>query len=111
MRDRWIYDSVNLAGKTDLQTMAALFERAECVISSDSGPLHVANAVGTDVVAIFGPTDEKITGPRGIGRSLVIKKDVGCNREACYHLKCLDNICMKAVTVKDVLDGYRQIKS
>lgn len=97
---------VILAGKTDINQLMALMKKAGLVISSDSGPLHIANSLGTDVIGIFGPTSEKITGPRGHGRFTVLKKDVGCRRP-CYFLKCQDNICMQAVSVEDVLKVVR----
>jgi len=94
---------VNFAGKTDLHQLAALMKRAHVVVSADSGPLHLASGVGTHVVALFGPTRPEVTGPRGSGRVDVIQYDVGCNRRACYHLECPDNICMKAITVDNVM--------
>jgi len=94
--------AVLLAGKTGLCELVALMGKATLVISADSGPLHIANGVGTPVVALFGPTRPEITGPRGSGRVVLLQKDVGCNSEACYVLDCPDNLCMKAVTVDDV---------
>ena len=99
-----------LAGKINLKQLAALMKRADAVVSADSGPLHIASAAGTMVIGLFGPTRPEITGPRGPGQSFVLQKDVGCNRQACYHLKCPDNICMQAVTVEDVLEIIRQIR-
>jgi len=103
--------SVNLAGETDLKQLLALMERADLVVSADSGPLHMANGVGSDVIGLFGPTRPEITGPRGSGRKFVIQHDVGCNREACYYLQCPDNICMKSITVDDVDQIIKQIRN
>lgn len=94
---------VELAGVTDLEGTAAVFCRSRVVISADSGPLHLASALGVRVVAIFGPTRPEITGPRGRGESVVVRKDVGCNKAPCYYLECPDNRCMKAVEVDDVI--------
>lgn len=102
---------VILAGKTNLKQLVALMKRANCVVSADSGPLHLANGVGTDVIGMFGPTRPEITGPRGSGQAFVIQYNVGCNKEACYFLQCPDNICMQSVTVEDVLDRVRQIQN
>ncbi|MCK5580546.1 MAG: lipopolysaccharide heptosyltransferase II [Candidatus Omnitrophica bacterium] len=96
---------VILAGKTNLKELIALMGRADLVISSDSGPMHIASCVGTDVIGIFGPTRAEVTGPRGKGRSVIAQKDTECNRDACYKLDCPDNKCMKAVTVDDVMDA------
>ncbi|MFH1339141.1 MAG: lipopolysaccharide heptosyltransferase II, partial [Candidatus Omnitrophota bacterium] len=53
----------NFAGRTSLGQLGALMEKADAVISADSGPMHIAAAVGAKVVALFGPTSPKITGP------------------------------------------------
>ncbi len=63
---------LSLIGETNLGELAALFERAVFTVSADSGPMHIASGVGTRVVAIFGPTDPALTGPRGIGESVVV---------------------------------------
>ncbi len=93
---------VALCGKTDLKTLGAIFKKARCVISNDSGPMHLAVAVRTNVIAIFGPTSPELTGPYGDGKYVVLRKDTCC-KVPCYDLKCKDNRCMKAVTVEDVL--------
>ena len=94
-----------LTGELSLKQLIAFFEMAELVVSADSGPLHIASAVGTKVVGIFGPTRPEITGPRGRGESSVFQVEVGCNAEPCYFLECPDNICMKAVSVEEILNG------
>lgn len=97
--------TADLTGATDMQAMAAVFHRARCVISADSGPLHLASALGVTTLAIFGPTRPEITGPRGMGRSVIIRKDVGCNKAPCYYLECMNNRCMKVVEVDDVFNA------
>lgn len=94
-------------GKTDLNQLLAIMKLSNLVISADSGPIHLANAVGVNVVSIFGPTRPEITGPIGLGKSIILQADVGCNREACYFTDCNDNVCMKAITVDDVIDAAR----
>lgn len=91
-----------LCGKTDLKTLGAVFKKAACVVSNDSGPMHLASAAGAPVVAVFGPTSPELTGPYGAGKRKVLHKDIGC-KIPCYDLKCKDNKCMKAVAVEDVL--------
>ncbi|VAX35111.1 ADP-heptose--lipooligosaccharide heptosyltransferase II [hydrothermal vent metagenome] len=98
-----------LTGQTDLKQAMALMKQSRLVISADSGPLHLANSLGTDIISIFGPTRPEITGPRGKGNKTILQEDVGCNQKACYHLKCPKNICMQAVTVEKVFDAIRQI--
>lgn len=94
---------VVLTGQTSLKQAAALMSFASLVISSDSGPLHIAHSVGTPVVGIFGATLPEQTGPRGKSWSSVLRKDVGCNEQSCYALDCPENICMQAVSVDDVM--------
>ena len=104
-------DPVVLTGNLTLIQLMALMKRADLVVSADSGPLHLAASLGTKTIGLFGPTRPEITGPRGITPSVVLQKDVGCNRRACYHLSCPDNICMQSVTVKDAIDAIHQIRS
>ena len=63
--------AVNLAGKTTLKTLAALYEKSDLLISTDTGPMHIAAALGTTVVAIFGPTAPWRTGPFGSGHKIL----------------------------------------
>jgi len=64
---------ISLAGRTPFGELAALFQSSSFVISGDSGPMHIASAAGARVAALFGPTDPRLTGPRGPGESLVIQ--------------------------------------
>lgn len=95
-------DPVILAGQTSLEQTFALMKRADVVVSSDSGPMHIASSVGSSVIAIFGPTRPEDTGPRGKGQAIILRKDLDCNQAACYQLDCPDNRCMKAVSVDEV---------
>jgi len=104
-------EPIDLTGKTSISQLVALMQRANIVVSSDSGPLHVASAVGTSVIGIFGPTRPEVTGPRGSGRVSILQQDVGCNREPCYKLDCPDHVCMEAITVEEVVSVVRQIKN
>jgi lipopolysaccharide heptosyltransferase II len=95
-------------GKTTLKQLGALFRRAKLVITNDTGPLHIAIAVGAKVIALFGPTSSKITGPYGPGKYTVLQKDIGCV-VPCYHLKCADNRCMKAITPEEVFGEVERL--
>ncbi|MDP2921599.1 MAG: lipopolysaccharide heptosyltransferase II [Candidatus Omnitrophota bacterium] len=97
-----------LCGKTDMKTLGAIFKKAVCVISNDSGPMHLAASVKSPVIAIFGPTSPELTGPYGDGKHRVLHKDIGC-KIPCYNVKCEDNRCIKAVTVEDVLGALNEI--
>ncbi len=99
-----------LAGEMGLKDLLALLQRARLVISADSGPIHLANSIGGRVIGIFGPTRPEITAPRGSGQRVLLQKDVGCNENACYNLRCPDNLCMRAISVNDVIEAIRQIE-
>lgn len=66
---------VSLCGNTRLGDLGAVFSRCKLVISGDSGPLHIAAGVGANVLALFGPTDPKLTGPFGRGKNVVIQAE------------------------------------
>ena len=95
---------------TKVNDRRELIQRADVVVSNDSGPSHVAASVGTDVVAIFGPTRPEITSPRGSGSVVVLHKEIGCNKAPCYHLTCPRNECMRAITVDDVFQAIQKFK-
>jgi lipopolysaccharide heptosyltransferase I len=94
---------INIAGKTNLAQLAELFRRCAVVISNDSGPMHLAAAVGTPVVAVFGPTDPALTGPYG-NRHVVLRSGIPCSpcmKPRCAHKPRME--CMTLVTVEQVL--------
>lgn len=99
--------AVNLAGETTLKTLAALYEKAECVVSTDTGPAHVAAAIGTPVVAIFGPTAPWRTGPFGENHQ-VIRADLSCS--PCFKRQCPTTACMDQIEVADVLAGIDRLR-
>jgi lipopolysaccharide heptosyltransferase I len=92
--------AVNLAGKTTLRQLVALLERAELVIANDSGPMHIAAALGRPLVAIYGPTNPLRTGPYGRVDS-VVRAEVSC--APCYRRRCWGRRCMWEVGVEAVL--------
>ena len=94
-----------LVGKTTLGQLAALYQRCALMIGNDSGVMHLAVAVGTPVVAIFGPSDPRMYGPYG-PHSIAIRKDAHCagrcfapGRGLAIHC---DRQCIEAVSVDDV---------
>jgi heptosyltransferase-2 len=93
---------VNLIGATDLPTLAGIAARAAAFVSNDSGAMHLAAAVGTHVVALFGPTDEQATSP--LGPHTILVRDVFCR--PCLLRECpIDHRCMKRITPDAVLDA------
>ena len=91
---------IDLTGKTSLLQLAALLERCALLVTNDTGTMHVATAVGTPVVALFGSTPPHITGPWGDDH-VVVKKDVDCS--PCWKRVCpTDHRCMELITVDEV---------
>jgi len=93
-----------LDGKTDLKTLAAIYRRTQVLITTDSGPMHLAAAVGTSVVALFGPTAPWRTGPYGQNH-VVLRAGIHCS--PCFKKECLTteyekHACMKRISVDEV---------
>lgn len=106
IRQEMTRPSVNLAGQTSLLVLGALFERVGCVITTDTGPMHLAAAVKAPVVALFGPTAPWRTGPYGEGHS-VVRMDLPCS--PCFKRKCelSHHKCMNDMTVERVWEVVR----
>ena len=97
---------LNMAGKTSVRELMAIIKHCRVFITNDSGPMHIAAALGVPVVAIFGSTDPARTGPLG-DQHIVIKKDVACS--PCFLRKCYkDLLCMDLISVDDVLRGVKR---
>ena len=91
----------------NIKELSALLEKCDLFIGNDSGPLHLAAALGLPTVSIFGPSDHLISGPYG-EKHKVVRKDVFCN--PCYknfnvEFNCKNNNrnCLKSLNVEDVL--------
>ncbi len=97
---------LNLAGKTNLRELIALIEQCSALLTNDSGPMHIAAALGTPLVALFGSTSDVQTGPYGGG--IVIHKHVECS--PCYKRVCpIDFRCMKRIEVDEVFQKLTQL--
>ena len=91
-----------LCGETTLPELAAVLARMSLLVTSDSGPMHLAAALGVPVVAVFGPTDWRETHPVGTAHRLV-REPVHCS--PCRLRECpIDHRCMRRVTIDRVLD-------
>ncbi|MBI5562264.1 MAG: lipopolysaccharide heptosyltransferase II [Deltaproteobacteria bacterium] len=94
-------EHANLAGELSLGESIALMGRASIFITNDSGPMHLASALGVPTIAVFGSTDAVITGPLG-KRAMVMSSGLECSpcfkRECRYgHYRCLREITAEAV--------------
>lgn len=96
---------INLVGKTTLRELTALLALAERVVCHDSGPMHIAAALGKPTIAIFGPTDPQKTGPYS-KNALVIRHDVPC--APCRHRTCDHHSCMQKLDVEEVASALRE---
>ncbi|MEN6374943.1 MAG: lipopolysaccharide heptosyltransferase I [Smithella sp.] len=97
--------AVNLVGETTLPELAYLYKKALMLITTDSGPMHLAAAVGTPVVALFGPTDPQRTGPYGPGHT-IIRSDLPCS--PCLLKKCPTRKCMQDISPQQVMAAIEQ---
>ena len=98
----------SVAGKTALGVLAALFASAELVVSADSGPIHLASAVGTPTVSLFGPTSPDVTGPLGKGRNIVLHHEIEC-AVPCYVDECDKSYkCMAKITPEEVFKAVKE---
>jgi lipopolysaccharide heptosyltransferase I len=103
--------AINLAGATTVGLLPALLSKASVLITNDSGPMHIAAAVGTPVVALFGPTSAVRTGPYGIGHDVLMGK-VPCS--PCFSRTCHNVVpleCLRAVSPEQVLLAARAQRS
>jgi heptosyltransferase-2 len=103
---------INMAGKTGLGELVYMIKKADILITNDSGPMHIATATGTPVLAVFGPTTKKL-GFFPYGKnSVVLEKDLLC-RPCSPHgsRKCPRGhfLCMNMIKVRDVLNEVEKI--
>ena len=92
---------LSLAGRTTVSQLAAVLARAALVVTNDTGPMHVADAVGAPIVAVFGPTDWIETPPFG-KKNTVVRREIECS--PCLKRSCplRHHNCMKWVDVDEV---------
>ncbi|MBI4845170.1 MAG: glycosyltransferase family 9 protein [Candidatus Omnitrophica bacterium] len=103
---------VNAAGKTSMGELGALIKKCKLYIGNDSGPLHIACALGVKTVSIFGPVDEKVYGPVGTPENnRVVCADLSCR--PCYKnftkQKCEKFNCLLEINEKDVLKSIEGV--
>ncbi|MDH3255479.1 MAG: lipopolysaccharide heptosyltransferase II [Acidobacteriota bacterium] len=92
----------------DLAALAAVLARLDVLITNDSGPMHIAAAVGTPCVALFGPTDPQRTAPVGSGHHVLF---TGRWCAPCFRRHCplLHHRCMKEIGVENVIEATRKV--
>jgi len=102
-----IKGSFNLGGKLNFQELAALLQKAKIFITNDSGPLHLASALGVPTLAIFGPTDPVKYGPLSPIKR-VVRKNLSCS--PCELAQCpREHQCLKSLSVDEVFLKFEEI--
>lgn len=104
---------INLTGKTSLKELAYVVSKAQIFVGNDSGPLHLAVAVGTYCVALFGPTNVERTGPYGKQCRVICTECLKCGcmkRECPLQATCMQDISPKIVqrAVTEILERTRE---
>jgi heptosyltransferase-2 len=97
----------NLAGETSLALLAALLKLCRVVVANDSGGMHLAAAVGTPVVGIFGMTDPRKTAPLGDGHQLIMAPGVSRSRDIAHDSEAARR-ALFSITVNDVYAAVRE---
>jgi len=91
--------AASIAGRTSVADLAALVARSRLVVGHDSGPVHLAAALGVPLVSIFGPTNPALTGPYG-RRVEIVRAAVACS--PCRRRRCRSLVCQERVSVEMV---------
>ena len=101
------HTGVSVAGKLTLKQLAALIERADLLIGVDSCPTHIASAVGTPTITLFGPSPPEVWSPPGEQHVAIRKLPGDCN---CHPPHCNPRAsrCMENISVEDVLTYAEQ---
>jgi lipopolysaccharide heptosyltransferase II len=91
----------DLSGRTTLRQMVEILERADLVVANDTGPMHIAAALGRPLVTPYGPTNPVRTGPYRREAS-VIRIDLPCS--PCYSRRCSHQSCLQWLRIEPVLE-------
>jgi ADP-heptose:LPS heptosyltransferase len=104
---------VDASGALDLPTLAALLAELDLLIASDTGPMHLAAAMGTPVVALFGPSDPRRYGPQA-AHARVVRVDLWCSPCGRVRLppeRCRGHVpdCMDGISVDAVVTAANEL--
>jgi heptosyltransferase-2 len=101
-----INDGRATARLTDIKTLISVLSGCKLLICNNSGPLHLAGALGAPVVSLMGPTDPLRYSPAG-KQAAVIRKGLACS--PCSKGECSSHACMKAISIEDVFQAVKVI--
>ena len=95
--------AINLVGQTSITELIGILAGCDLVVTNDTGPAHVAAALGIPTLTIFGPTNEYETAPLGLRAELMRAEGIECAR--CLHRECpIDHRCMTRITVDEITE-------
>lgn len=97
-----ISEAIPMAGELSLPAFAVLQKRMALFVTGDTGPMHMAFAMKTPTIALFGPTNPDLCGPHHAKNSIVIQKKKTCS--PCLMKKCEDPFCLLQIGVKEVCE-------
>jgi ADP-heptose:LPS heptosyltransferase len=101
---------LNLVGKTSIRELVSIIDICSAVVTADTAAMHIATAVGTDVVALFGSTDPQLTGPYGTKRCQVLYHNLEC-APCGNHPTCNGAFtCMRSISVEEVVVALNALK-
>ena len=99
-------DFIDAVDETQIMQLACLIKRCNVYITSDSAALHIAYAMKTPVVALFGPTDSRRHAIAS-AKQIIVKKDLACS--PCYKRRCREHTCMKQISVEEVFAAVKEL--
>lgn len=99
---------IDLTGKTSLKQLAYIIKKSQAFVGGDTGPMHLAAAVNTPVVTMFGPTDPKRNGPYG-EKHITLAPDVPCI--CCWKRQCTNNagMCLELIQAESVYHAIQKV--
>lgn len=105
-------NTINFVGETTIRESMAVASLCDCVVGVDTGMQHIAAAVGTATVSIFGPTNPQTHGAYS-KRSYFVTATEKCKLQYCYgskwYIQCTNRICLNKITVENVLDQVKKV--
>ena len=107
--------AIDLIGKTSLVDLISIIKEAKAIVTTDTGPAHIASAVNTDTHVLIGPTNVALTGPyqTPLNKISILSANLPC--APCYNTgvmkACEHNRCMHEITVKEVLASLKKLGS
>ncbi|MBI4656666.1 MAG: hypothetical protein HY746_07975, partial [Elusimicrobia bacterium] len=105
-----ISDRVKILAGYDMGKLTAFFEKMDLFVTNDTGPMHMAAAVGVKVVGIFGPGDYYRYSPSvNKNKYQIVRKEIPECEMPCYKLKCENPVCLTRITPEDVFTAVKEL--